>query len=181
MNDLVADKPIKISGKPYVIYTRGSAKNYWMRFSIKGHGQQRYALGTADLNEALLVAVEKYQEATIKAKYEVLEGRTSFSFLADQYVAGLFEEAEALPQRSSNARYAKRICDRYLKPYFKRRTIVSIGAPKVNAYLDWRRVFWTTGDGKDITEITYERGNHTPSRPVQRIVPSPNTLRRRLL
>lgn len=163
---------------PYVIHQRGTSKNYWMRFSIKGHGQQRIGLGTDDLKDARIVAAGKYQEAIIKAKHDILEGRTSFDYLADQYVAELFEEALGKPNRLSNARYAKRICDRYLKPYFKRRTIASIGVPKVNAYLDWRSVFWTTGDGKDITEITYVRGKDTPSRPVQRIVPSANTLKR---
>ena len=163
---------------PYVIHKRGTSKNYWMRFSIKGHGQQRIGLGTDDLKDAQLIAAEKYQEAIIKAKHDILEGRTSFDYLADQYVSELFDEAVANSKRLSNARYAKRICNRYLKPYFKRRTIASIGVPKVNAYLDWRSVFWTTGDGKDITEITYVRGKDTPSRPVQRIVPSANTLKR---
>ncbi|MEP1208453.1 MAG: tyrosine-type recombinase/integrase [Rhizobiaceae bacterium] len=172
------EPPIQVEGRPYVIHKRGSSRNYWMRFSIKGFGQQRYALGTEDLGEAHEIAERKYQTAVIKAENEILEGRTSFDYLADQYVAGLFVQAEADPKKLSNARYAKRICERYLKPYFKRRTIASIGAPKVNSYIEWRKIFWTTGPGKDIKEITYVRGKDEPSRPVQRIVPSPNTLKR---
>ncbi len=171
-------EPLHVENHPYVIHKRGASKNYWMRFSVKGHGQQRYSLGTDDLEEANQVAEKKYQTAIIKADHDILEGRTSFDYLADQYVDGLFGEAEANPKRLSNARYAKRICERYLKPYFKRRTVASIGAPKVNAYLEWRKIFWTTGAGKDITEIQYERGDRAPKRPVQRIVPSPNTLKR---
>jgi len=123
---------IRVEDRPYVIHKRGASKNYWMRFSIKGHGQQRYSLGTADLDEAYQVAEQKYQEATVKAKHDILEGRTSFDYLADQYVTGLFEEAAANPKRLANARYAKRICDRYLKPYFRRKTC-SPSAPQVRS------------------------------------------------
>ena len=178
MRKAVEEEAIKIEGRPYVIHKRGRSPNYWMRFSIKGHGQQRFGLGTSDLVEAEIIAEQKFQEAVIKAEHGILEGRTSFDYLADQYVDGLFNEADANPKRLSNAKYANRICERYLKPYFKRRTISSIGVPKINAYLDWRKVFWTTGDGSEIKEIEYERGNQTPSRPVQRIVPNPNTLKR---
>ena len=172
------EAPIQVEDRPYVIHKRGASKNYWMRFSVRGHGQQRYSLGTDDLEQAHAVAEKKYQTAIIKADHDILEGRTSFDYLADQYVAELFEEAAVKPKRLSNAKYAQRICDRYLKPYFRRRTIASIGAPKVNAYTAWRKVFWTTGAGKDIKEIQYERGDQSSKRPVQRIEPSPNTLKR---
>ncbi|MEP1208431.1 MAG: site-specific integrase [Rhizobiaceae bacterium] len=169
---------LEYSDLPYVIYKRKNSRNYWMRFSIRGHGQKRYSLGTDDLQQAHLIAAEKYQTATIKAQHDILEGRSSFDYLADQYVAGLFVKAEADPKKLSNARYAKRICKRYLKPYFKRRTIASIGVPKVNAYIEWRKIYWTTGDGKDEKVVEFESYGEERERPVQRIVPSPNTLKR---
>ena len=163
---------------PYVIHKRENSKNYWMRFSIKGFGQQRFGLGTDDLEEAHLIADEKYREAVFKAKHEILEGRTSFDYLADQYVAGLYTEAKDKPNVLTRAKYAEAVCQRYLKPYFKRRTISSIGAPKVQAYVEWRKIYWTTGFGQDLTEVASVRNGEEYKRPVQKVVPTVSTLKR---
>ncbi len=88
---------------PYVVHKRKDSRNYWMRFSITGHGQQCIALRTADLSEAYEVAEGKYQEAAFKAEHGILEGKTSFDRLAKEYVSSLYKEAESLPNRLSNA------------------------------------------------------------------------------
>lgn len=164
---------------PYVIHKRKNSPNYWMRFSIRGHGQQRYGLGTDDLEKANLIAAEKYQEAVIKAKHGVLEGKTSFNKLAEQYVESLFKEAEGNPNRLSNARYAERIYKRYLKERFNRKTINSIGVPQLYAYIEWRTTYWTTGPGKDEEFIEYDRGHKSRiRRPAIHAEPSLNTLKR---
>lgn len=163
---------------PYVIHKRKNSKNYWMRFSIKGFGQQRIGLGTDNFEDAQSVAEEKYRDAKFKAKYEILEGRTSFDYLADQYIAGLYEQAKEKPNVLTKARYAESTCERYLKPYFNRRTISSIGTPKVNAYLAWRKIYWTTGDGKDEKFIRSKRNGRKFERPARKIVPAVTTLRR---
>ena len=163
---------------PYVIHKRKNSKNYWMRFSIKGFGQQRYGLGTDNLEEAHLIADEKYREATFKAKHEILEGKSSFNYLSDQYVAGLYAEAKEKSNVLTKARYAEAVCERYLKPYFKRRTISSIGTPKVNAYIEWRKIYWTTGDGKDEKVVPSKRNGKKFERPVQKVVPTISTLKR---
>lgn len=172
------EEPIRVAERDYVIYKRGNSKNYWMRLSIKGHGQQRYALGTDNLDEALTLAEGKYQTAIIKAQHNILEGRTSFDHLADQYVVECYAEAEANPKRTSNARYAERICKRYLKPHFGRRTVSSISAPRINTYLEWRKSYWITGLGKDEKKIEFSSYGRWRDRPVQRTIPSVNTLKR---
>ena len=186
MDDLEDERELKQtmllhspSKLPYVVHKRKNSSNYWMRFSLRGHGQQRFGLGTDDLAEAYVIAAEKYQEAVIKAQHGILEGKTSFDKLAKQYIESLFKEAEGTPNRLSNARYAKRIYVRYLHERFKRKTINSIGVPQLYSYIEWRTTYWTDGPGKDVETIEYDRGAKTGiKRPAVHSKPSLNTLKR---
>lgn len=163
---------------PYTVFQRKDSPNYWMRFSIKGHGQQRIGLGTTELSEAHDIAQNKYQEAIIKAEHGILEGRASFDRLAGEYVDSLYKEAVAKPNRISNTKYAKRICGRYLKGFFGNKPVRSIKEPKLYAYLEWRKSYWINGPGKDVHFIEYERGYKTLRRPAIHTEPSLNTLKR---
>ncbi len=163
---------------PYVVHNRKDSSNFWMRFSITGHGQQCIALRTADILEANEIAEKKYQEVVFKAKHGILEGITSFDRLAKEFVDSLYREAESLPNRLSNAKYAKRICERYLKGYFGNKPIRSITEPSLYAYLEWRKEYWISGPGKDVLFIEYERCYKTLRRPANHIEPSQNTLKR---
>jgi hypothetical protein len=92
-----------------VITKRKGSRNYMMRLSLVGHGQQRIALGTDDLAEAHYRAKEIYQDAKFKAKHRILEGKTSFDRVCSNYIDSLYVEAEINPKALSKAKYAKRI------------------------------------------------------------------------
>ena len=162
----------------YVITKRSGSRNYMMRFSLVGHGQQRIALGTDDLAVAHYKAKEIYQDARFKAKHKILEGKTSFDRVCVNYIVSLYDEAKINPKSLSKAKYAKRIGERFLIGFFERKTINTIREPMIYEYLDWRKSYWITGPGNDIRFIEYERGCKTIICPVEHVAPSLNTPKR---
>ncbi|MEP0942024.1 MAG: site-specific integrase [Rhizobiaceae bacterium] len=164
--------------RPYVIHQRKGTSNLWMRFTVPGHGQQRIGLKTSDWAEAEAKAEREYQRAMLKAEEGILEGKTSFDRLARLYVAQQFKESDAKPNRLEHARYAKRICERYLTAYFGRKPITSIREPQLYDYIEWRRTYWTEGPGRDDQYVVYERNGRQLRRPAVHKEPSLNTLKR---
>jgi len=67
---------------PYVVFQRADSPNYWVRFSIPGHGQKRIGLKTPDLTEANKLAEREYNRAVWSAEEGILPGKTSFDSLA---------------------------------------------------------------------------------------------------
>lgn len=163
---------------PYELLKRADSPNWWMRFSIAGHGQKRIGLKTPDNDLARVLAYREYQKAIWSAEAGVLQGKTSFSKLATQYLERLEKLAQSDPKHVTKYHHDKGIIDRYLVPYFGKKTITSISHARVQEYVEWRRQYWTTGPGKDEYAIKYERDGRHFSRPVQHIEPALSTLRR---
>ena len=78
---------------PYVVFRRYDSGAFAIRFSIKGHPQFRYGLGTYDEAEAYELAAQKHMEVKIRAEHGLLTGIASFDKLAREYVDAQFEEA----------------------------------------------------------------------------------------
>jgi integrase len=163
---------------PYVITKRKGSRNYMMRFSLKGHGQQRIALGTDDLAEAHYKAKDIYADAKFQAKHKILEGKTSFDRVCKGYIDSLYMDAKIDVKALAKAKYAKRIGERFLIGFFEKQTINTIGEPRIYEYLDWRKCYWINGPGRDIHFIEYERGSKKIICPVEHVAPSLNTLKR---
>lgn len=164
--------------KPYEVFLRQDSPNFWMRFSLPGHGQKRIGLKTPDREEADKRAEQEYQKAVWSAERGILEGRTSFDKVARQYLA--YVEALGLTsERYKKLAVADRgVVERYLIPFFGRATITSINQKKLNAYLDWRRTYWTVGPGVKIDHIEYQRAGKTYRRPAIKKEAPLSTLRR---
>lgn len=113
----------------------------------QGFPQIKYALGTADDQEALQIAAEKYQDAAFQAKYGILAGNGSFRSVALDYVKTLYAKAEVDPSKRRAAKAAEAIVTNYLNPYFKTTSVTAITHAKLHQYTEWRRDYWTTGDG----------------------------------
>lgn len=167
-----------IDKRPYELFRRKDSPNWWIRFSIKGHGQKRIGLKTPDGELARVLAEKEYQKAVWSAEAGVLQGKTSFSKLAEQYLDRLDKLSQTNPKHRTKYRHDKGIIDRYLVPYFGKKTVTSITHARVQEYLEWRRQYWTTGPGKDEYAIKYEFDGKQFSRPVQHIEPALSTLRR---
>lgn len=167
-----------IDKRPYELFQRPDSPNWQMRFSIKGHGQKRIGLKTPDFELARVLAEQEYQKAVWAAEAGVLQGKTSFSKLAAQYLDRLDKLSQSDPKHRTKYNHDKGIIDRYLIPYFGKKTVTSITHARVQEYIEWRRHYWTTGPGKDEYAIKFEHNGRQRSRPVRHVEPSLSTLRR---
>lgn len=162
---------------PYQLFRRGEV--YWVRFSIKGHGQRRFSLGTKDETEAHRLAQQKYQHSVWSADEGLLAGKSSFDKVARQYLEHLDDLAKIQPKKLNVAKAETAIIERYLIPYFGKSTMLSITEPKLYSYLDWRKAYWVTGPGAKIDRIEYQFANGKRGfRKAKHEAPHPNTIRR---
>jgi integrase len=132
---------------PYRFFKPKNSNRWNMRFSISGFPQIKYALGTADDDEALHIAAEKYADAVFQAKHGILAANGSFRSVANDYVKALYARAEREPNKLGAAKAAGAVVKTYLNPFFKTQAITAITYAKMQQYTDWRRDYWTTGEG----------------------------------
>jgi integrase len=139
---------------PYRFFKPKNSNRWNIRFSISGFPQIKYALGTADDDEALRIAADKYQDAVFQAKHGILAANGSFKSVAKDYVKTLYAEAERDPSKLTKAKYADAVVSRYLIGFFKTIAVTAITYGKMQEYTGWRRHYWTTGDGADLKHLT---------------------------
>ena len=149
-----------------------------MRFSLAGHPQFRFGLGTFQEDEAQAIADEKYLETKILAKNELLPGVASFDVLAGGFLQIMEAKAEKNPSKLKGYRYDKGVVDRYLVPFFGSKPITAIQHKQLMDYLDWRRTYWTEGPGLNKDWIETKRGNRTFKRKAPKGEASASTLKR---
>ena len=163
---------------PYTVFKRYDNGTYAMRFTLPGHKQIRIGLGTRDRSKAYDLAQRKYMEAEIRAEEGLLLGVASFDKLAKDYLAVLEAEAVKNPIKLKGYRYAKGVIDRYLIPHFGRKNITAIRYKDMVAYLKWRRVYWTTGDGRGLEWLKFDRGHKNLKRKAPDTEATASTLKR---
>jgi integrase len=165
------------SKAPYEVFKRTDSANWWMRFSLRQQGQIRLPLKTPDHEEALRKAGTEYQRAVFQAEHDLLPGKMSF----DKVALGFLDSIKAdLTNKKAHATWVshKGVIDRYLIPYFGKSPIAGLTEPRLYAFVDWRRTFWTKGPGKDLKFIQYERGGRKLMTPARHEEPKLSTLRR---
>jgi len=164
--------------RPYEIYLRKGSANFWMRFSLAGQGQIRIGLKTPDKIEAEALAATAYQKAVWQAEHSILPGKMSFDKVAKRFLESIAPNEQTTPKQRDTYKSHKGVIERYLTPYFGNKTITSLSEPKLYEYLDWRRTYWTTGPGKGVKRIDYERHGRRLSRAALHKEPTTNTMRR---
>jgi integrase len=162
----------------YTLYQRKDNGSYAMRFSLSGHPQFRFGLGTFDEAEAKALADEKYLETKILAKNNLLTGVASFDALAADYLAILEAKAAKDPSLTKGYRYAKGVVNRYLIPKFGSDPITIIQHKQLMEYVDWRKTYWTEGPGMNEEWIKYKRGGVELARKAPNTEVSVSTLKR---
>ncbi|MCH2165229.1 MAG: tyrosine-type recombinase/integrase [Marinovum sp.] len=163
---------------PYTVFQRYDNGTYAMRFTLGGHGQIRIGLRTRDLAKAHRLAERKYMEATIRAEQGLVLGVASFDKLAQDYIKSLEAKAKDNPQKLKGYRYAAGVVNRYLVPYFGRKNISAILYKDLVGYKEWRKTYWTTGDGKDQKWLRFERGHKNLKRKAPTTEATEATLKR---
>ena len=97
---------------------------------------------------------------------------TTFNILCTKYLEELDAEiAQHIATDGIEGRNLKDLRDykttvrRHILPYIGETDIEAVGRVAVQNLIEKRRVYWVTGDGKDVTEIEYERGGKLVKRP----------------
>lgn len=169
----------------YKLYKRPPNGRYYMRYSIRGQGQQRASLGTTDPIEAERRAQSKWIKACALAEVGLSVSKKQFERIAEEFIAGI----ELAVQRGEKAEYQAKqypmIIRRYFVGFFGKRLMSAIKPEHVDEYWGWRKEFWITGPGSKHPLISYERtlkGRTTRIyRPVKEGYPSQSTLNKEAL
>lgn len=136
--------------KGFTVFRRSDSGSYAVRFTLEGYPQFRIGLGTFDKVEANELAERKYLETSILAERQLLTGDASFDKLAREYVELQFKDGEKNPKRLGHAKHASSTIENYLIPYFGNKPITTIYHNDLMDYLDWRKIYWTEGECKDL-------------------------------
>ncbi|HEV7292949.1 MAG TPA: site-specific integrase [Devosia sp.] len=157
---------IEADTKPYKLFQRPGTSKWWVRFSIKGHGQVRKSLETSDPVVTERKAHEVWFEASYRARNGLKVEAASFAKVAEDYIKLLENEVERGERAAYHGKSVPAFIRRYLIAFFGEKDIDAISGRDIQAYLEWRKAYWITGPGKDITEIRYERNGRSIRRPL---------------
>lgn len=159
--------------QPYSIFAKDGTSKLWVRFSIKGEGQVRKSLGTSDPDLARQKAHEVWFEANYRSRNGLKARTTSFTKAAEDFIAMVEREVERGDRPAYHSRDVPPVIRRYFIEFFGKKDIDAIAESDVSRYLEWRKDYWVTGPGKDITEIRYIRAGRSIRRPLgEKRVPS---------
>lgn len=134
--------------------------------SIKGEGQVRKSLGTSDPHPARQKAHEVWFEANYRSRNGLKPSTTSFAKAAEDFIAMVEREIERGDRPAYHARDIPPVIRRYFIEFFGKKDIDAIAESDITRYLEWRKDYWITGPGKDITEIHYVRAGRSIKRPL---------------
>lgn len=159
---------------PYTVFQRKGTANWWIRFSIKGEGQIQKSLEIADRRDADRRALEVWSEARYRAKLGLTSQTKTFKKVAEEYIERLELEVERGERRAHQLTQFRGIIRRYFIGFFEDLPIDALSEAKISRFWDWRKSYWISGPGKDITHVTYMRKGRQIRRPVghRREVPS---------
>jgi integrase len=159
----------ELLGGKIVVYKRGdNDARFHARFRLDGvRDYVRKSTKTSDLDEAKSKALELYHEYQWKHGRGLTTNSKKFKDVANEWLAALSKQAELETDVLNRTRLAKKhkdysgFCNRYLIKYFGKKAINQITEKDVSQYRDWRRLYWSVGDGKDIAEVSYKREGKT--------------------
>lgn len=104
--------------EPFEIYKQNGSKRWYVRFSIRGQGQQRVALGTADEAEAKQLARALYYENTALAKAGLSVTRKKFAAIAEEFAQSIELDVERGENDAYHARQYAPIVRKYFTGFF---------------------------------------------------------------
>ncbi|KKB76490.1 integrase [Devosia soli] len=154
------------SDLPYSIFQKDGTRNLWVRFSIKGEGQVRKSLGTSDPQIAQQKAHAVWYEANYRARNGLKSQTTSFAEAAEDFIAMVERDVERGDRPAYHSRDIPPVVRRYFIAFFGKKDIDAITERDITRYLEWRKDYWLTGPGKEVTEIRYIRNGRSIRRPV---------------
>lgn len=165
-----------IKGGTIRLYRRGDSKSDIWHASVTRPDRKvdRFSTKTVDPVEAGRIAERHLDRLRFAEEFGIPLDQKTFRQVADHWYAEVLERSIC----DKNKEDYRAILDRYLLPFFGAKVVALIKLKDIIQYRTWRKTYWTTGPGKDITHLTYVRGRKTLKRPAKRCVPSPGTLAR---
>jgi hypothetical protein len=169
----------------FTLYKRPPNGRYYMRYSIKGQGQQRASLGTNDPIEAERRAQSKWFKACALAEVGLSVSKKQFERIAEEFIAGIVLAVERGEKAEYQGKQYPMIIRKYFIGKFGQRLLSSITAEDIDDYWVWRKEYWITGPGSKNPMIKYKRVikgvETTIHRPVKEGYPSKSTLHKEAL
>lgn len=153
-------------GQPFQLFQRAGSAKWWVRFSIKGQGQIRKSLDTPDKREAVQRAYKVYYEASYRAENGLTATVKCFADVAEEYIARIEREVERSERKKEQGEKFPGVIRRYFVGFFGDRAMDGITDRDIDAYMEWRKDYWTKGPGKDIEFIPYMRAGRQIRRPI---------------
>ncbi len=161
-----------IGDPDYQLFQRKGTSNWSMRFSIKDEGQIRKSLGTSDRATADKLAHKIWYEAHFRARSGLTAKVRSFEQVAEEFITHIIAESERGERAKSDGEKFPAIIRRYFIGYFGQKPFDTIKESDVTRYLEWRKEYWRTGPGKDVSHIEYVRNGRRLRRPAAKVTPS---------
>lgn len=157
--------------QPFTLFQRPGGTIWSMRFSAGGR-QIRKSLETEDHEEARHRAYQIWSESNYRVKNGLTAVERPFSEVAEEFIKLVTTESERGDRSEYHPRDWPPVIRRYLVGFFADKPVDTIREPDIERYIEWRRTYWTTGPGKDIQYIRYERDGKILRRSAKHEVPS---------
>jgi integrase len=120
-----------------VLFHRGDTKNYQARIKIKGKWK-RFTTGTPDLKKAEQIACDRYDEAKVLSKKNIISDTRRFKGVAELAITEMTIELDSGYGKKSFVDYIQAL-NNYFIPYFKNMNVDSIDYKKLKEFDDWRK------------------------------------------
>ena len=174
---------------------RTPSDNWYAAFKIPGMRAVQRSLKTEYSDEAEALAEDMYQELLHKHKKGISISTKRFRLIATAYqnhFKRMVETRDSLPENEqkklrkytqSSLTRKTRIIEKQLIPYFGDKLITDITTQDIDDFKAERQMYWITGAGAEVENITFKRGKHTITRkklPAERSVISHTTVNKEL-
>ena len=160
-------------------FLRPGSDTIQIRFSITENGrskQVKRSTGEKSYAKAKKKAHTIYTEMLGRAAAGVSTSSTSFRNIANAYLKHYEQLVDAGEKKPEAYKQEKSRVERFMIGFFGDEPIEQIRQPQIDKYILWRKTYWTTGPGKDVKTIKYDRGPQTITREVRKVKPKLATL-----
>jgi len=147
--------------------------SWYAKFKIQGEKPLRRSLKSSNQDEAELIAEDMFFDLSQKAQRGLSLNSKRFSLVAASFLEDSVSkviEDEKLPYKDRTYKrnrfeHTELVINKFLIPYFGEKKLSDISDFDIDGFKDFRRTYWTTGDGSQDEFITFERGLQTIKRP----------------